>query len=126
MGANVLSSRKPLFGVRDDLHQLNPEKPIRARPFPSATGKPLPALEERTMSTYSFTLHVAGVDTEKDNFEDAFYGVDCDDALISAANGVVFLDFDREETSYGRAVESAIRDVERAGGKVFKVDQIFA
>jgi hypothetical protein len=36
------------------------------------------------ITTYSFTLHVVGRDTEQDNYEDVFYGAGCDYALISA------------------------------------------
>jgi hypothetical protein len=85
----------------------------------------MPSLGKRSIATYSFTLQVAGVDTARSGYEDAFYGANCDDALITAIDGTLFLDFDREAPSYGRAVESAIDDVEQAGGRVVKVDRIF-
>ena len=37
--------------------------------------------------------------------------------------GAMFLDFDREAPSLGKAIESAIQDVEHAGGKVVKIDR---
>jgi hypothetical protein len=73
------------------------------------------------MENFSVTLQVAGIDTERDDFEDAKR---CDDALIRVINGVLFLDFDREAESYNSAVSSAQRDVEQAGGKVVKVKPI--
>jgi hypothetical protein len=77
------------------------------------------------MENFSFTLQVAGIDTESDDYEDAFYGKSCDDALVTVIGGTMFLDFDREAESYDSAVTSAIRDVEQAGGKVVKVEKIF-
>jgi hypothetical protein len=35
-----------------------------------------------------------------------------------------FLDFDRAASSFDEAVKSAIQDVEKAGGKVIKLDRI--
>jgi hypothetical protein len=77
------------------------------------------------MENFSFTLQVVGVDTKKDNFEDVFYGKDCDDALISFVNGDLFLDFDREADSYESAVASATRDIEKVGGKVIKIERVY-
>jgi len=69
-------------------------------------------------------MQVAGIDPDRDGFEDAFYGKDCDDALIAVVNGTLFLDFDREAESYESAVASATRDIGRAGGTVVRVDPI--
>lgn len=66
-----------------------------------------------------FTLQVSGIDPEQN--EDALYDAGCDDALIAVIDGTVYLDFDREAPSWDQAVESAKRDVERAGGKVVGV-----
>jgi hypothetical protein len=76
------------------------------------------------MENFSFTLQVAGVDIKKDNFEDVFYGRDCDDALVSVVDGNLFLDFDREAESYETAVASATRDIEKIGGKVLKIERV--
>jgi hypothetical protein len=77
------------------------------------------------MENFSFTLQVAGVDVKKDDFEDVFYGRDCDDALVSVVNGVLLLDFDREAESYEIAVASATRDIEKIGGKVVKIERVY-
>jgi hypothetical protein len=70
---------------------------------------------------HAFTIEVSGVDTAREDYEDAFYGAGCDDALIAVVGGAVYLDFDREAPSFGEAVQSASRDVERAGAKVVRV-----
>lgn len=73
------------------------------------------------MATFSFTLHLTGVDTDRDDYEAAFYGKECDDALLSVVDGQVFLDFDRDAPSYEAAVKSAVSDVERAGAEVVDI-----
>jgi hypothetical protein len=45
----------------------------------------------------------------------------CDDALIAVIDNTHYLDFDRDAPSFEAAVESAKRDVERAGGDVVRV-----
>lgn len=76
--------------------------------------------EERSMN-YAFTLEVSGIDTGKENYEDALFEAGCDDALVAVVNGTLFLDFDRDGLSFEDAVKSASRDVELAGGKVIRV-----
>lgn len=65
---------------------------------------------------HTFTLRVSGIDTAID-YEDRLWEVGCNDALIAVVNGQLFLDFDREAASFGDAVVSAQRDIERAGGR---------
>jgi hypothetical protein len=71
--------------------------------------------------SYAFTLEVSGIDTGRENYEDALYEAGCDDALIAVVNGTMFLDFHRAGLSFEDAVKSAFRDVEAAGGKVVRV-----
>jgi hypothetical protein len=76
------------------------------------------------MNRFSFALHVTGPDLGSDRYEDAFYMAGCEDALIVVANGAMHLDFDREASSFEAAVQSATRDVERAGAHVHRVEPI--
>jgi hypothetical protein len=69
--------------------------------------------------THVFTLQVT--DFGADRYEDALFEAGCDDALVALVDGVMFLDFDREAPSMGDAIESAIMNVEQAGGKVVRV-----
>ena len=73
--------------------------------------------KERSMN-YAFTLEVSGIDTERENYEDALYEAGCDDALIAVVNGTMFLDFRRDASSFEDTINSASRNVELAGGKV--------
>ncbi len=70
------------------------------------------------MDRYSFTVKVDGVDWTRDGYEDPFFEAGCDDALLAVVDDSLFLDFDREAPSFEDAVQSAIRDIERAGAKV--------
>ena len=72
--------------------------------------------------SHLFTIQVSGIDLNRD-YEDALYGAGCDDALIAVIDNAVYLDFDREAPSFDQAVESAKRDVARAGGQVVCVMQ---
>jgi hypothetical protein len=62
-------------------------------------------------------LRVSGIDPNGD-YEDRLYDAGCSDALVAVVSGRLFLDFDRDAASFDAAVQSARRDVERAGGHV--------
>ena len=70
---------------------------------------------------HAFTLQITEIDPTRSDYEDALYDAGCDDALIAVIDNAVYLDFDREAPSFAAAVESATRDVERAGGRVVRV-----
>jgi hypothetical protein len=71
--------------------------------------------------SHIFTVEVSGISTKGDDYENVLYGVGCDDALIVVIDDKLYLDFDREAESFERAVDSASRDIERAGGKIIRV-----
>lgn len=62
--------------------------------------------------SYEFTLILKNVHKNTPNLEDSLYAAGCDDALINFKNNAVFLDFDREATSFKDAIISAIKQVE--------------
>jgi hypothetical protein len=74
--------------------------------------------------TYTFTLLLHGADPlTKDNMR-ALERAGCNDALFGRRGTVSYANYDREAASFGEAVLSAIRDVERAvpGLKVTRVE----
>jgi hypothetical protein len=71
--------------------------------------------------SHAFTIEVTGIDTTRDNYEDALFEAGCRDALIAVVDGVLFLDFDREGPSFAQAVNSATDAIGVAGGKVVRV-----
>ena len=68
------------------------------------------------MSTHHFTLIVDGPDIQSDAIIDALYEAGCDDALIGRADGIQYVEFDREAVGVLEAVLSAVADIERVDG----------
>ena len=79
----------------------------------------MPTLNER----HSFAVYVAGFDLNGP-YEDILFDSGCDDATIIVSDGVMHLDFERDGMSFGDAVGSAMHDVEKAGGRILKVERI--
>ena len=75
-----------------------------------------------TATTHEFSLILSGTPEMTDGVADALYGTGCDDALVSVQCGVPYVDFDRDAESFEEAVLTAIRDVERAGVQVLRVE----
>lgn len=61
--------------------------------------------------TYSFILYLSGPDLLTDESLDALYEAGCDDALFGERDGAQYAAFDREATSFGAALKSAISDL---------------
>jgi hypothetical protein len=61
------------------------------------------------------------VDVLTPEMGDALELAGCDDATSSSRNGVVSVAFDRESSSIGAAIDSAIENVERAGYQVAEI-----
>jgi hypothetical protein len=72
--------------------------------------------------TFSFTFTLAGVSEMTPEMAEAIFTAGCDDSTPGSCCGVVSVHFDREAGSLGDAIGSAVKDVERAGYKVARVD----
>ena len=82
----------------------------------------------KTVETYNFELSfkLPGVDADGEQYLDALYEAGCDDAMIGIGRkGFIGADFSRESASIELAVESAIRNVEKAipGARLIDADQ---
>jgi hypothetical protein len=75
-----------------------------------------------TKAVFDFTLILEGVGTLNEEGVNALFEAGCDDALPAMRNGVAFLEFSREAVSFDEAVLSAIRNVEKAGFPVARVE----
>ena len=71
---------------------------------------------------YDFTFTLVGVDELTVEVADVLYEAGCDDASPHSEGPTVYLDFHREAKSLGDAIGSAVKDVERAGFTVARVD----
>jgi hypothetical protein len=91
-----------------------------------------------TPKTYSFTLTLGGIPevpegVPYEEFVEQMAGLTndacnrlfeagCDDASLSGRGRVHFLHFDRAAESLGKAIGSAVQNVEKAGYKVARVE----
>ena len=68
------------------------------------------------MTTHTFTLIVDGPDLQADALVDEVFEADCHDALVGRADGIQFVDFDREADTLQDAVMTAIGELESITG----------
>ena len=68
------------------------------------------------MPIHHFTLIVEGTDLQEELFIDALFEAGCDDATVGRADGVQYIEFDRDARGPGEAIISAVRDVEKIDG----------
>ena len=68
------------------------------------------------MPVHHFTLIVDGADLQDQSVIDRLFEAGCDDALVGSADGVQFIDFDRDAAGMDVAILSAVADVEQVGG----------
>jgi hypothetical protein len=73
------------------------------------------------MKTYAFTLVLSGVTELTHDMAESIFAA-CDDASPGSSCGVVSVHFDRDAESLGKAIGSAVADVERAGFAVSRID----
>jgi len=75
-----------------------------------------------TEKTFAFSTTLDGVSELTTALADALFEAGCGDATPASRDGVVTIYFDREAGSLGDAIGSAVKDVERAGFAVARVD----
>lgn len=73
---------------------------------------------------HSFTLILDGADPLTEENLDRLFEAGCDDATFGSREGLFHAEFDRSAPTFGEALRSAIRDVERAvsGLRVVRVE----
>lgn len=78
------------------------------------------------MTSYQFTLIVAGPELQDDANADALFKAACDDATVGRVGAVQYLDFDREAGSLADAVFEATEAIESAVPKTRVIRQLRA
>ena len=71
-----------------------------------------------TRRFHRFTLILKGVGEITDDLENDVLNAGCDDALLWSRDGEVGLDFERQRTTAGRAVGSAVDALNSVGYEV--------
>ncbi len=79
------------------------------------------ALDTVLHARHSFVVGVTGFPIDQGAYEDAPYDAGCGDALIRVVGDRLELDFDRDAPCYETAVQSALRDIQRAGRTIARV-----
>ena len=74
------------------------------------------------MTCWEFTLILQGVHEMTDALANDLYDAGCDDATVGCSGGLARASFSREATSLQDAIRSAVRDVQRAGCDVARVE----
>jgi hypothetical protein len=78
---------------------------------------------EEVMKSHNFTIIASGLDIAAEtDVADRLFEAGCDDATLSIQKGVMVLEFDRVARTFIAALFSAVRDVQRAGAKVERVE----
>jgi hypothetical protein len=78
---------------------------------------------KKEMASYQFTLILTGIKDLTPDVTDALYEAGFDDALVGMAGRVPYIDVNhRRADSLEKAVREAIRDVEKAGYHVVRVE----
>ena len=68
------------------------------------------------MPLHHFTLIVDGRDVQQEEMIDALFEAGCDDGLVGRAEGIQYIEFDREAARLDDAILSAVADVEKIPG----------
>jgi hypothetical protein len=71
---------------------------------------------------YDFSVALGGVDELTAEVADRLYESGCDDASPHSEGPTITLDFHREAESLGDAIASAVKNVERAGYTVVRIE----
>lgn len=80
-------------------------------------------VNRKVMDAYQFTLILTGIKDLTPDVTDALYEAGFDDALVGIAAGIPYIDVNhRQSESLEKAVRDAIRDVEKAGFHVVRVE----
>lgn len=70
------------------------------------------------MTTWEFTVMLAGVDEITPELAEALYEAGCADGTVGSSCGIATVSFAREAPSLEEAIRSAIADIQRAGCQV--------
>ena len=70
------------------------------------------------MTTWEFTVMLAGVNEITPELADALYESGCDDGTAGSSCGIATVSFARDAPSLEEAIRSAIADIQRAGVRI--------
>jgi predicted transcriptional regulator len=74
------------------------------------------------MKTHRLTIVASGLPVENHAYTERLFEAGCDDATVSLQKGRFVVEFEREATSFEKALESAIHDVRTAGATIKRIE----
>jgi len=74
------------------------------------------------MTCWEFTLILRDVAERTDSLANGLYDTGCDDATVGSSCRVARVSFSREAATLQDAIQSAVRDVRRAGCEISRVE----
>ena len=74
------------------------------------------------MRTYEFTIILRDLPEMTEDAASALYEAGCSDGSPGSCNGISEINFHREASSLGEAIQSAVQDVAKAGYAVERVE----
>ena len=74
------------------------------------------------MMCWEFTLILRDVTEMTDSLANALYDAGCDDATVGSSCGVARVSFSRDAAALQDAIQSAVRDLGKAGCEVARVE----
>jgi hypothetical protein len=74
------------------------------------------------MTCWEFTLILRDVSEMTGDLANALYDAGCDDATVGSSSGLARVSFSREAAALQDAIQSAARDVQRAGCDIARVE----
>jgi len=78
--------------------------------------------EGKPMTCWEFTLILREVAEMTESLANALYDAGCDDATVGSSSGVARVSFSREAATLQDAIQSAVRDVRKAGCDIARVE----
>ena len=70
------------------------------------------------MTTWEFTVRLAGVEEMSEELANALFKAGCDDGTAGSSCGIATVSFSREAPLLEEAIRSAIADIQKAGYRV--------
>ena len=74
------------------------------------------------MTTYSFDVVLASLDSITDELADALFAAGSADCTPTSCDGKAWLHFDREAVSFAEAIDSAVAQIKATGARIASIE----
>jgi hypothetical protein len=120
--SGVQEAGEQVVGAPFIQRQRIPKTTPRTSAGPSTVAPMLNREDEPVMRTYEFTIILSDLPEMTEEVAGALYEAGCSDGSPGSCNGVSEINFHREASSLGEAIQSAVQDIAKAGFGVERVE----